>query len=1162
MTTIEVLAPLRIETRFRAPGSDGRWRLQLRVYPDDFSMAHGNVEPNAEELDVLTSALDAPVDDKARFSMLAGAVGAPRAAWLWRHRPFGAAAPDPPWPVGATPFGLPPELEVWIVPKNEPAYLADTLVLDRAAIRRDMQPQVFGNGPADTWWQSFRRACEVHLGTEIVLGTTQPDLECVVVVGAGDESPKALLDDHLANGRLAVVPQGTPTNTVEGEQAAELGRDIGYWYDLAAGTDPLLGTGAIYTALTGTPAPTWPSPQFDAHRSPGWGFVNGLWPALWGRLFRDVLGAGSLERDIWDWAADNLAPQGPYPAIRVGNQPYGLLPVTELDAWVEQAGDPAVEAPLIQFARAWRDLAAQGAETGRTVVGADTKQLLHLYGSHAPNRHWGVRPVKPRPLAAAAAAAFGYPPPDLSAWYAAATATLTGANGRPLEAVWLPWELPGSPEAEYDDPRAVRELLEFAREGTKQLKGTFGLFGHLVRESVVIMRCLVGRAFLLTLPGNAGGPDDPLTLLPPSTDPHLHGLYAHASPNALNVLRSSGDPGLTAVADRYEAWKETLAHVISLWENDRDDAFRALLATLDTASFRVDPWVTGVAERRLRTMSKAGADFRLGAYGWVDDLRPWTGAPDDPLPPGPTSTGLVHTPGIAQAHTAAVLRDASVRYPDESMWQLNIDSAKVRGANRLAERVRLGVHPYEAVGLEVERIAGDWETVRLLRKSFALVDGAGENRTTDGAAALEAILRPSEPIDPVLAALAPKLTPLDEVLDTYADLLVADGVHALVSGQTQIGNAAMEAAAGLGPPPELRCIRTPRASTDVHSAVWLLLDGVSAGDAVTDPRVVADPAFDAFIGKQTTGVPHGPTRDRIVARLSALFGGGDDNAPDAPPLASPMVTDLSARRARIIALLDDFRGVLKTIGTATAATVALAKAEAAAWSIDVADDEGLKSWADAAEAELRRRREQHGGAADSVTALRVGIRGLVGDPSLPILPIIESADLLPLVDAPAGIDHEWLPIVAAVRPRVANLEAWQLDSTRAWAARIVDDGEPPELWHPERPFTAVYDARTSASKVAVCPLDAWTDAIPSRRHITAAAFGFNGPKSRAPHAVLLAIPPDVTRRATNEGLVKVVLETRRTVRARVTSPLDGAPVAPAAPVLSSAPDIGFHEGWP
>ena len=50
------------------------------------------------------------------------------------------------------------------------------------------------------------------------------------------------------------------------------------------------------------------------------------------------------------------------------------------------------------------------------------------------------------------------------------------------------------------------------------------------------------------------------------------------------------------------------------------------------------------------------------------------------------------------------------------------------------------------------------------------------------------------------------------------------------------------------------------------------------------------------------------------------------------------------------------------------------------------------------------------------------------------------------------------------------------------------------------------------TKVALAVLDGWTDSVPSRRHTTQAAFGFNAPKSRAPQAVLVAVPPDLTQR--------------------------------------------------
>src|SRR6185436_8183994 len=99
-----------------------------------------------------------------------------------------------------------------------------------------------------------------------------------------------------------------------------------------------------------------------------------------------------------------------------------------------------------------------------------------------------------------------------------------------------------------------------------------------------------------------------------------------------------------------------------------DDLFRAVLAALDTAAFRVDPWLTGIAARRLEQMITAGAPFRLGAYGWVDAPAPYVSAPGGPLAPGPTQAGLLHAPSSAQALTAAILRDAAVRYPGDDRW--------------------------------------------------------------------------------------------------------------------------------------------------------------------------------------------------------------------------------------------------------------------------------------------------------------------------------------------------------------------------------------------------------------------------------------------------------------------------------------------------------------
>jgi hypothetical protein len=107
-------------------------------------------------------------------------------------------------------------------------------------------------------------------------------------------------------------------------------------------------------------------------------------------------------------------------------------------------------------------------------------------------------------------------------------------------------------------------------------------------------------------------------------------------------------------------------------------------------------------------------------------------------------------------------------------------------------------------------------------------------------------------------------------------------------------------------------------------------------------------------------------------------------------------------------------------------------------------------------------------------------------------------------------------------------------------------------------------AVSQAGNVAIAALDGWTDSIPSQRHVTSAAFGFNAPKSRAPQAILLAVPPDPAQRLTTGGLVDVVLETRQLAHARATRPGDrgGLPYATPAPIVHASPPVSFLQGWP
>jgi len=62
--------------------------------------------------------------------------------------------------------------------------------------------------------------------------------------------------------------------------------------------------------------------------------------------------------------------------------------------------------------------------------------------------------------------------------------------------------------------------------------------------------------------------------------------------------------------------------------------------------------------------------------------------------------------------------------------------------------------------------------------------------------------------------------------------------------------------------------------------------------------------------------------------------------------------------------------------------------------------------------------------------------------------------------------------------------------------------------------------------------------VPGEEQVTGAAFGFDAPGSRAPQAILLAVPPDTGAGLPPDTLVQIVAETRDLARARMARPAD------------------------
>jgi hypothetical protein len=181
---------------------------------------------------------------------------------------------------------------------------------------------------------------------------------------------------------------------------------------------------------------------------------------------------------------------------------------------------------------------------------------------------------------------------------------------------------------------------------------------------------------------------------------------------------------------------------------------------------------------------------------------------------------------------------------------------------------------------------------------------------------------------------------------------------------------------------------------------------------------------------------------------------------------------------------------------------------------------------------------------------------------LPVLARLSRAELAALTTTDsAQLGHEWLEIVAAVRPSLAPLEAWQLGTTpfAAWTNR------PGDPWQTVRPAQATSNIVPTSNLIvaygpsgtlgggapteslAVGLVDAWVETIPDTQHTNVAAFGFNAPSSRPPQAILLAVTPDESQPLSTDVLVQTLRQTRALLRARMATPGELDELAAALP---------------
>ena len=218
------------------------------------------------------------------------------------------------------------------------------------------------------WMVDFDAAEKVGMGIRARL--TREDaaagLDFLLVMGIKDSpggttdwTPRLaeLFNAHHYTDGLSFVPQGTPSNNTadapSGFSSNDPGHEASYLAERTApafqpgdGSNADVLTTALGLANAGPVFANLPNAtakeQLDARH-----MNTALWQATWGYFLLQMLGVGGtsespLTDDDIAWARshfiDYVRASGPLPALRIGKQPYGILPVTSLNAWKPPAG--------------------------------------------------------------------------------------------------------------------------------------------------------------------------------------------------------------------------------------------------------------------------------------------------------------------------------------------------------------------------------------------------------------------------------------------------------------------------------------------------------------------------------------------------------------------------------------------------------------------------------------------------------------------------------------------------------------------------------------------------------------------------------------------------------------------------------------------------------
>jgi hypothetical protein len=825
------------------------------------------------------------------------------------------------------------------------------------------------------WLADFERAVSAGMGIKVDLTAAEASagFDRLVVLGLrlssngrdGQQRLETLIAHHSASkGGFGLVPQGSPTNNTESDGAAYT------WVDDADTSYDVLFRGKDAYPESGDP--------FERR--------DGQWLAealgIGGDLLRAVPHAGGRDQvearamNVALWAAtlgyaaeEMLTPlfsgvdiaatrtfftryvsgRGPLPAVRVGRQPYGVLPAMAFSRYRASRAPGGISTGsdylqrlhtlLMRLDADWRQMAAGVAHVGQP--GDAHQTLLDVVGLHPGTveyhqryaesfdqlynklvlelgQFWGgllaaFLRQRGQQLLTQLGADPNAQPPILEKFFYGESPLLRGpvvddvplSETRPIRAYtpdnknYIEWLATSALDTirrqDFGGNPAPTALLYLLLRHAMMLghwdAGIRMLESHGLVDSTVERR---EPAFVHVQSAADAGQ---------SKFKHLYSTRPEVTGNDTTTLSEHILlPSVLRNAPETVDLREILRALESLKDAPTARLERAFAEHIDCCTYRLDAWKTGLAAVRLEEMRARGVDGKpagtyLGAFAWLEDLRPdpetlspvrldaelaavFQRPQDAPLRIDPANAGYIHAPSLNHAAAAAILKNAyrvnaSPANPDA--MAINLSSDRVRRALAILEGIRNGQTLPALLGYRFERglhdehgLAEVDKFIYPLRQVFPLVanrlkstkaEDEGDvtlleaRNVIDGVKLLEQIRKSGQssypfgipggsgpgqlPLasDTERAAIDAEADALASLHDAVADLVMAESVYQVALGNFDRAAAVTTAFSQGGRPPEMEVADTPRGGLSLTHRVALHLD--PASDPAVSPSTVA-----------------------------------------------------------------------------------------------------------------------------------------------------------------------------------------------------------------------------------------------------------------------------------------------------------------------------------